>query len=199
MLILAAFALLAFWVRDYMALCMSPRRKAGRRALVYAATILLTAVFLWTLVATIGVWDFARSIESPPILFLLIAFHVAASVPSLWVKWTESYNWMWVTALIPAPIVWLLVLETTLLSKRGLGVVASRFSFFGVALLWATSMFAAIFHTRHSQMPLDDLGCSILWQLQPLVGDMRCSPHCFGGRLIHLQIRSMALSAHGAN
>jgi hypothetical protein len=161
MLMLAAFALLAFWFRDYLALRMSPSRQAARRALAYAAAILLIATFLWALVTRIGVWEFTRSIESPPILFLLIAFHVVASLLSLWVKRTESYNWMWATAFIPAPIVWLLVLETTLLSKHGSGALARQFSFFGVAFLWATSMFAAIFHTRHSQMPLDDLDFAV--------------------------------------
>ena len=120
MLILAAFVLLAFWFRDYMSLRMSPSRKATRRALAYAAAILLTAVFIWTLVVRIGVWRLcpANSIAAES-LFLLIAFHVAASVPSIWIKRTQSYNWMWATALLPAPIVWLLLLQTTLLSAGG--------------------------------------------------------------------------------
>ncbi len=163
MLIAASFALLAFWFRDYLSLRMSPSRKATRRVLAYGAAILLAAVFLWTLLARIGVWDFARRIESPPILFLLIAFHFAASVPSLWVKWTESHNWMWATALIPAPIVWLLLLELTLLSNHGLDITVLGFSFFGAALLWAISMYAAIIRTRHREMPLDDLDFAVVF------------------------------------
>ena len=157
MLIAASFALLAFWFRDYLSLRMSPSRKATRRVLAYGAAILLAAVLLWTLLARIGVWDFAKRIESPPILSLLVAFHVGASVLSFWVKRTQSYNWMWATALIPAPIVWLLLLELSLLSDHGLDIVTLRFSFFGAALLWAASMFVAIFRTRHREMPLDDL------------------------------------------
>ena len=80
MLIVAAFVLLVFWFRDYMSLRMSPSRKATRRAVAYGAAILFTAVLLWTLAVSIGLWDFARQIQSPGILLLVIVFHVAASV-----------------------------------------------------------------------------------------------------------------------
>lgn len=163
MLVVAAFALLAFWFRDYMSLRMSPSRKAAPRALAYGVAVLVTALLLWAAAVEIGIEDFARWIQSPRILFLVIAFHVAASIPSIWVRRTQSYNWMWATALIPAPIVWLLLLETTLLSGQGLGVVAARFSFFGVALLWAASMFAVIFRTRDAEMPLDDLDFAVFF------------------------------------
>jgi hypothetical protein len=163
MAIVAAFVLVAFWFRDYMSLRMSPSRKATGRAAAYGAAILLTAVLLWTLAARIGVADFARRIESPLILFLLILFHVGASVLAFWVKRTQSYNWMWATALIPAPIVWLLLLETTLLSDQRTGVVAPQFTFFTVASLWAASMVVAIFRTRHSEAPLDDLDFAVLF------------------------------------
>jgi hypothetical protein len=84
MLVVAAFALLAFWFRDYMSLRMSPSRKATRRALAYGAAVLMTALLLWTAAVKIGIEDFAGQIQSPRILFSLIAFHVAASVPSIW-------------------------------------------------------------------------------------------------------------------
>lgn len=163
MLVVAAFALLAFWFRDYMSLRMSPSRKATRRALAYGAAVLMTALLLWTAAVKIGIEDFARQIQSPRILFLLIGFHVAASAPSIWVKRTESYNWMWATALIPAPIIWLLLLKTTLFSELGLAGVAPELSFFGITLLWATSMFAVIFRTRHSEMPPDDLDFAVFF------------------------------------
>jgi hypothetical protein len=60
--IVAAFVLVAFWFRDFMSLRMSPSRKATRRAVVYGAAILFTAVLLWTLAATIGLWDLAKII-----------------------------------------------------------------------------------------------------------------------------------------
>ena len=163
MLIVAVFVLLAFWFRDYMSLRMSPSRKSTRRAVVYGAAILFTALLLWALAVTIGVGDFARRIESPPILLLLVAFHIGASILSFWVKRTQSYEWMWATALLPAPIVWLLLLETTLLSHQGSGVAVPQFSFFAVAVLWASSMIAVIFRTRHSEMPLEDLDFAVLF------------------------------------
>ena len=163
MLVVAAFALLAFWFRDYMSLRMSPSRKATRRTLAYGAAVLMTALLVWTAAVKIGIEDFARQIQSPRILFLLIAFHVAASVPSIWVKRTQSYDWMWATALLPAPIVWLLLLKTTLLSDQGLGGVAPQLSFFAVAMLWASSMIVVVFRTRDTEMPLDDLDFAVLF------------------------------------
>jgi hypothetical protein len=168
-LIIATCVLLAFWLRDYMSLRMSPSRRATRRALAYGAAILLTAVLVWTVAARIGMGDFARRIQSPPVLFLLIAFHFAASVPSVLVRQTQSYNWMWATALLPAPIVWFLLLETTLISGHALisghdgEVVAPQFSFFVVAVLWALSMVVVIFRTRHIEMPLPDLDFAVLF------------------------------------
>jgi len=163
MLVVTGSALLAFWFRDYMSLRMSPRRKATRRALAYGAAVLVTALLLWAAAVKSGIGDLARRIQSPQILLLVIAFHVAASVPSISVRRTQSYNRMWATALIPAPIVWLLLLETTLLSGQGRGVVAPQFCFFGVALLWAASMFAVVFRTRDTEMPLDDLDFAVFF------------------------------------
>jgi hypothetical protein len=159
----AAFVLLAFWFRDYMSLRMSPSRKATRRAVAYGAAILFTALLLWTLAVRIGLRDFARQIQSPAILFIVIAFHVAASVVSIWVKQTQSYDWMWATALLPAPFVWLLLLKTTLAADQGSGGVASQFGFFAVAVLWASSMIVVIFRTRNTEMPLDDLDFAVLF------------------------------------
>jgi hypothetical protein len=163
MLIVTAFALLVFWFRDYLSLRMSPSRKVTRRALAYGVAILLTAMFLWTLAGRIGLWDFARRIQSPRTLFWVIAFHVAASVLSIWVKQTQSYDRMWATALLPAPIVWLLLLKTTLVSDQGLGGVASQFSFFAIAVLWASSMIVVIFRTRSTEMPVNDLDFAVLF------------------------------------
>ncbi len=161
--IVAAFVLLAFWFRDYMSLRMSPSRKATRRAVAYGAAILLTAMFLWTLAARTGFWDFARQIQSPAILFLVIAFHAVASVVSIWVKQTQSYDWMWATALLPAPIVWFLLLKTILAADQGSGGIGLQFGFFAIAVLWASSMIVVIFRTRHTEMPPDDLDFAVLF------------------------------------
>ena len=163
MLIVTAFVLLVFWFRDYMALRMSPSRKATRRALAYGAAILLTAVLLWTWRKESDCGILPGEFNLRRILFLLIGFHVAASVLSIWVKQTQSYDWMWATALIPAPIVWLLLLKTTLVADQGSAGVAPQLSFFAIALLWATSMVVVIFRTRHSEMPLDDLDFAVLF------------------------------------
>src|SRR5258708_1831371 len=126
MVIVAAAVLLTFWLRDYMSLRMSPRTCATRRALLYGAVVLLTAAIIWAWETRMGFAKLARLIESPSFLFGLIAFHLAASALSLWINKTENYRWMWVTALLPAPIVWFLLLETTVLSGRWVGYLGPQ-------------------------------------------------------------------------
>jgi hypothetical protein len=161
-LIIAVCLLLAFFLRDYMSLRMSPPSRAARRSWIYGAAILFTAVLISAMAVRIGLPEFARLIQSPRILFPLIAVHVAASVPSIWIRQTQNYNWMWATALLPTPIVWLLLLETTLLAKDGSSVVAAQLAFFTVALLWAFSMIFVIWRARDHQMPIDDLDFVVL-------------------------------------
>lgn len=160
---IAVGLLVAFWLRDYMSLRMSPPSRAARRSWIYAAAVLLTAVLLSTIAVRIGLPDFARLIQSPRILFLLIAIHIAASVLSIWIRQTQNYNWMWATALLPAPIVWLLLLETTLLAGDGSdNGVAHLLAFFTIAVLWAASMIFVIWRARDHQMPIDDLDFVVL-------------------------------------
>jgi hypothetical protein len=162
-LIIVACILFAFWLRDYMSLHMSPSYKATRRALAYGASTLLTAVLIWTLAVRMGLADSARWIQSPRILFLLIAVHIGASVPCIWVKQTQCYNRMWATALLPAPIVWLLLSKMTFLSEDGLGMAAPQFSFFVVVGLWVLSMLVVVFRTRRIQMSVEDLDFAVLF------------------------------------
>ncbi len=162
-LTLTGIALACIWVRDFMSLRMSPSCKASRRALVYGAAILLTAVLIWTAAVGIGIEDFARRISSPLILVLLIAFHLLASGLSIWVRQTQNYNWMWVTALLPTPIVWFLLLEATVFSEHGQAAGAPHLVFFAVATLWASSMIVCVFRARHIEMPPADLDCAVLY------------------------------------
>ncbi len=163
MLFLAGFFLVVFWLRDYMSLRMSPSCKATGRTLAYAATILVTAGLVWAVAITAGIENFAKQMHSPATLSLMIAFHIAAGILSMWVKRTERYNRMWATALLPAPVVWFLLLETTLLSDHSLGMAARQLSFFGVAALWATSMVVVIHRDRHRQMPLGELDFAVVF------------------------------------
>src|SRR5580692_11130039 len=59
-----------------------------------------------------------------------------AGIPSLWIRQTQNYHWMWATALLPAPAVWFLLLQATLF-ESGSDIVMAQFSFFAIALLWA--------------------------------------------------------------
>jgi hypothetical protein len=161
-LIIAICLLLAFFLRDYMSLRMSPSSRAARRSWIYGAAILLTAVLISTIAVRIGLPNFAKLIQSPRILFSLIAVHIAATVLSIWIRQTQNYNWIWATALLPTPIVWLLLLETTLLAVDGSNVLAAQLAFFTVALLWAASMIVVIWRARDRQMPIDDLDFVVL-------------------------------------
>ena len=69
---------------------------------------------------------------------------------------------MWATALFPAPVVWLLLLQA-LLSDGGSEVATVQFSFFSIALLWAASMVVIIFRTRYTPMRLEDLDFAVLF------------------------------------
>lgn len=163
MLITATLVLIVFWLRDYMSLRMSPRRYAFPRSLAYGIAIIFTAMLIWKAVLRIGLKDFAHWLRSPQVLVLLIAAHIAASLPSIWIRQTQNYQWMWVTALLPAPVVWLLLLQATFLLESSSGVAAVQFSFFAIALSWAASMVVIVFRTRYTAMPLEDLDFAVLF------------------------------------
>jgi hypothetical protein len=169
LLIIATLVLIVFWLRDYMSLRMSPCRYAFPRSLAYGIAIVFTAMLVWEAVLRIGLKDLAQWLQSPQVLVLLIAAHIAASIPSIWIRRTQNYQWMWVTALLPAPVVWFLLLQATFLleSRSGpessLGIAAVQFSFFAIALSWAASMLLIVFRTRHTPMPLDDLDFAVLF------------------------------------
>lgn len=96
-----------------------------------------------------------RAIHAPRSVFLLIAFHVVASLAPLWIRQTGNYQWMWTIALLPAPIVWVLLLETAV--AYGLGLAELQVSVFAVAVLWAASMVVVIYRSRNARVPIEDL------------------------------------------
>ena len=163
MLVVIACVLFLFWLRDYLSLRMCPPRKAARRVLAYGIAIVVTSMLLWAIASKIGPQALANTIHLPGMLLLVIAFHAAAGVPAIWVRQTERYNWMWLTALVPAPVVWLLLLETTLLSGRGLDISAAGLGFFAAAVLWASSMAVIVFRSRYIQMAPDDLDFAVFF------------------------------------
>jgi len=162
LLVIATVALLVFWLRDYMSLRMSPCRTAVPRSLAYGIAIVLTAMPIWNLVLRIGLAGFRQWLQSPQVLVLLIAVHIAASTLPIWIRRTQNYHWMWATALLPAPVIWLLLLQA-LLFQSGSEVATVQLSFFSIALLWASSMIVIIFRTRYAPMPLGDLDFAVLF------------------------------------
>jgi len=152
-----------FWLRDYMSLRMGPCRRAILRSAAYGIAVVLTAVFIWKMALIIGLANFPQWLQSPRVLLLLVGVHMAASIPSIWVRQTQNYQWMWVTALLPAPVVWLLLLQAILVSEPSLEVAAVQFSFFSIALLWAASMVVVIFRSRYILVPLEDLDFAVLF------------------------------------
>jgi hypothetical protein len=163
LLVTATLVLIVFWLRDYMSLRMSPCRHAFPRSVAYGIAIVFTAMLIWKVVLRIGLKDSVQWLQSPQVLILLIAAHIAASIPSIWIRHTQNYQWMWVTALLPAPVVWFLLLQATFLFESSSGVAAVQFSFFAIALSWAASMVVIIYRTRYTPMPLDDLDFAVLF------------------------------------
>ena len=145
-----------------MSLRMTPLRNAVPCSLAYTIVIVLTGVLLWKIVLRIGITDFAQWIQSPQVLISLVAVHIAASIPSIWIRQTQNYHWMWATALLPAPVVWFLFLQAALFFESGSGVPV-QFSFFVIALSWAASMAVIIFRTRYTPMTIEDLDFAVLF------------------------------------
>jgi len=162
LLVIATLVLVVFWLRDYMCLRISPCRHAVPRSLAYGIAIVFTAVLIWKVVLGIGLADFALWLQSPKVFVLLIAVHIAASTLSIWIRRTQNYHWMWATALLPAPVVWLLLFQALLFESGSEGATV-QFSFFSIAVLWAASMIVIIFRTRFTPMPLEDLDFAVLF------------------------------------
>lgn len=155
MLVITACLLFIFWLRDYLVLRTSPPRRAVRRAWAYGIAIVVTAVLVWARLGKIGVLGVVRTIRSPQTVFLLLAFHVVVSVVPIWLRQTSNYKWMWAVALLPAPIVWVLFLETVV--WYGLPLAELQMSVLAIAVLWAGSMVAVVNHARNIHMPVEDL------------------------------------------
>lgn len=158
----ASAVLPALWLRDYMSLRMSPSWKAMRRALVYGVAMLVSSAIIWEFSSRIGLRKFLGLVQSPAILVLLIALQIAASAAGIWIKQAQSYNWMWATALLPAPIMWLLILGVVLAFANTFGRETAQLAFFGIGLLWAASIIVAIFRTRDVQMSVEDMDFAVL-------------------------------------
>ena len=163
MLVIATSILAIFWLRDYMSLGMSPSQNTVRRSMAYGVAVVLTATVIWKIVMRIGVLDFAQWLKSPWALTLLIAVHIAGILPSLWIRQKENYRWMWATALVPAPVAWLLLLQAMLFLAHTSEVEAVRLGFFSIAILWAASMIVITFRTRYTPMPLETLDFAVLF------------------------------------
>lgn len=155
MLVITACLLFVFWLRDYLALRTSPPRKAVGRALAYGIAIVVTALVVWARSENIGLEGVVGTIHSPRTVLVLIALHTVVSVVPIWVRQTGNYKWMWATALLPAPIVWVLILETAL--ACGFSLAELQLSVFGIAVLWAGSMVVVVYRARNIQLPIDDV------------------------------------------
>lgn len=131
--------------------------------MVYGIAMLLSSAVIWEFASRIGLRKFVGLAQSPAVLILLIALQFAVSTASVWIKQTQSYNWMWATALLPSPIMWLLILETALALANTFGPETAPVGFFGVGTLWAASMILAIFRIRHVQMSVDDMDFAVIF------------------------------------
>jgi hypothetical protein len=121
MILVTLAAVLLFWGRDYLVLRIGPSRRLTRRVWIYSVLVFMMAMLLGTLTLSFGPHEFLALIHSARVFVHLIAFHLAAAITCFWLKQTERYDNAWLVAMIPAPGVWFLLAQDTLLQVSGLG------------------------------------------------------------------------------
>ncbi len=157
MILVALAAALLFWGRDYLVLRIGPPQKVAHRVWVYSSAVFLMGLLLATATLSFGPNEILGLIHSPQVYVLLIAFHLAAGLACFWLKRTERYNSAWLAAVIPAPGVWFLLTETTILPAYRLGAFATSLIVGLVSALWITMMILTVLRMRRRQMPVEDM------------------------------------------
>jgi hypothetical protein len=157
MILVTLAAALLFWGRDYLVLRIGPPQSVPRRVWMYSAVVFIMAMLLGTLTLSFGPYEFQALIHSPQVFVSLIAFHLAAGITCFWLKRTERYDSAWLAAMIPAPGVWFLLAEATLLPAYGLGNFATSLIVGLVSALWITLMIVTVLQMGRREMPVEDM------------------------------------------
>jgi hypothetical protein len=157
MILVTLAAVLLFWGRDYLVLRIGPPRSVPRRVWIYSAVVFMMAMLLGTLTLSYGPYEFLALLHSPQVFVSLIAFHLAAAIACFWLKQTERYDSAWLAAMIPAPGVWFLLAQATLLPAYGWGTFTTSLVVGLVSALWATMMIVTVLQMRRREIPVEDM------------------------------------------
>jgi hypothetical protein len=161
MILVTLAAVLLFWSRDYLVLRIGPPRRLPRRVWIYSVLVFTMAMLLGTLTLSFGPHEFLALIHSPRVFVPLIAFHLAAAMTCFWLKQTERYNGAWLIAMIPAPGVWFLLAQATLLPAYGSGNFVTSLILGVVSALWVSMMIVTVLQMRRPEMPVEDMDFAI--------------------------------------
>jgi hypothetical protein len=161
MILVTLAAVLLFWSRDYLVLRIGPPRRLPRRVWIYSALVFMMAMLLGTLILGFGPHEFLALIHSPRVFVPLIAFHLAAAIMCFWLKQTERYDSAWLVAMIPAPGVWFLLVQGTLLPVSGSGNFVTSLIVGLVSAMWVSMMIVTVLQMRRREMPVEDMDFAI--------------------------------------
>ena len=157
MILVTLAAALLFWGRDYLVLRIGPPRSVPRRVWMYSSVVFLMAMLLGALTLSFGPYEFLTVLHSPHVFVSLIGLHLAASILCFWLKQTERYDSAWLAAMIPAPGVWFLLAQATLLPAYGWGTFATSLTVGLISALWITMMIVTLLQMRRREMPVEDM------------------------------------------
>jgi hypothetical protein len=161
MILVTLAAVLLFWSRDCLLLRIGPPRKLPRRVWIYSALVFMMAMLLGTLALSFGPHQFLAIIRSPRVFVPLIAFHLAAAITCFWLKQTERYDSAWLVAMIPAPGVWFLLAQATLLPVSASGNFVTSLIVGLVSALWVSMMIVTVLQMRRNEMPVEEMDFAI--------------------------------------
>jgi hypothetical protein len=161
MILVTFAAVLLFWSRDYLLLRIGPPRRLPRRVWIYSALVFMMAPLLGMLTLRFGPHEFLALIHSPQVFVTLIAFHLVAAITCLWLKQTERYDGAWLVALIPAPGLWFLLAQATLLPAYGSSNFVTSIIVGLVSALWVSMMIVTVPQMRRAEMPVEDMDFAI--------------------------------------
>jgi hypothetical protein len=161
MILIALTAALLFWGRDYLVLRIGPPTKVPQRVWVYSATVFLMGLMLAILTWSFGPQQVLGLIHSPQVFASLIAFHLGAGLLCFWLKHTERYQDAWLAAMIPAPGVWFLLTESTLLPAYGMGSLGTSLVVGLLSALWIAMMIVTVLQMRQHPMPVEEMDFAV--------------------------------------
>lgn len=157
MILVAASAIILFWLRDYWLLQVGPARSIAWRLWIYAGLVSAAGLLIWMLAWTQNTARFISAIESPPWLIGLFAYHSIAAGVCFWMKRTERYHLAWLAAMVPAPAAWILFARVLFSTNERTDDPTKAAIVTAVAVLWILPIALAVLRGHRLEMGIEDL------------------------------------------